>query len=183
MKPNRIKSGDIYGVIDWLDAPENKLAAADAVSFEKGKPSDLVNFMIAHDEFKDWTPRELETAIEVASENDLMETKFSFKSKMNKQLLEKIIENQIRAVLKEGVTKVSVGEVEQMMLDITSRLRLLSSRLGDLSKAMPRIQGVADWQTELNEINTQIMNFFGKTQKALTDYGTQEKTPVKGAAP
>lgn len=74
-----IKSGDIQGLVSWLDSSDNWEAAAKAVSMGRGNEDDLVNFVKAHREFDDWSWGQVKDSIDQANDMNLME---HFKVKM-----------------------------------------------------------------------------------------------------
>ena len=94
VKESFVRQGDLKGLVNWLESPENWEAAANAVGVS-GKEDDLVNFVKAHREFSDWSWGDVKDAIDQANEMNLMESLKLFYGK-NKLL------NEIKKTIKDG---------------------------------------------------------------------------------
>ena len=99
---NKVKPEEISQVVDFLNSPENWLAAADAVSHGRGKEEDLIDFVKIHEPFNRWSWNKVKDAIETADANNLLG---EFRTKRT------IAENVLKAI-SSVVSEIDRGDVE-----------------------------------------------------------------------
>lgn len=140
LKEGMIPAGDIQGLVNWLEAPENWTAAANAVSLTgAGEVKDLTNFVKAHREFGDWSWEDVMNAIEQADERNLMESVYS---KINKHVLKEEIQKSITDAFDRGDWDLfNTAKLEDAVENLRAKIKTTKNpRLIDVFEKMAAIE-------------------------------------------
>jgi len=124
-KTHFIEPGDIKAMVGWLEIPQNREAAVDAIVFAPDARRDdaFVDFIASSPEFQGWSRAEIQNALDKADdlglmeEEDIMDKRKTTKGSLEKLIAEAVHKGMAKARLERHavrkVTRISSGHLAE----------------------------------------------------------------------